>query len=46
LIIGYSAAAYGGAVCAIIATVLLIWTIRRSRRDWRNRPAITARNQP
>jgi type VII secretion-associated serine protease mycosin len=33
LIIGYSAAAYGGAVCAIIATVLLTWMIRRSRRD-------------
>jgi type VII secretion-associated serine protease mycosin len=38
LIVGYSAAAYGGAVCAIIATVLLIWTIRRSRRDRRNGP--------
>jgi subtilisin family serine protease len=34
-IIGYSAAAYGGAVCAIIATVLLIWMIRRPRRDRR-----------
>jgi type VII secretion-associated serine protease mycosin len=31
LIIGYSAAAYAGAVCAIIATVLLGWLIRRSR---------------
>jgi len=39
LIIGYSAAAYGGAVCAIIATVLLIWTIRRSRRDRRQAPS-------
>ena len=48
LIIGYSAAAYGGAVCAIIATVLLIWTIRRSRRDraLAAGPATTARNQP
>lgn len=33
LIAAYTAAAYGGAVCAIIATVLLIWMIRRSRRD-------------
>jgi type VII secretion-associated serine protease mycosin len=33
LIAAYTAAAYGGAVCAIITTVLLIWTIRRSRRD-------------
>jgi len=33
LIIGYSAAAYTGAVCAIIAMVLLVWLIRRSRRD-------------
>ena len=33
LIAVYGAAAYGGAVCAIITTVLLIWTIRRSRRD-------------
>jgi len=40
LMIGYSAAAYGGAVCAIIATVLLIWTIRRSRRDRRTRPSM------
>ena len=38
LIAAYTAAAYGGAVCAIIATVLLIWMIRRSRRDRRNRP--------
>jgi len=38
LIVGYSAAAYGGAVCAIITTVLLIWTIRRSRRDRRQAP--------
>ena len=40
LIAAYTAAAYGGAVCAIIATVLLIWTIRRSRRDRRNRRPI------
>jgi type VII secretion-associated serine protease mycosin len=38
LIAAYTAAAYGGGVCAIIATVLLIWMIRRSRRDRRNRP--------
>jgi hypothetical protein len=38
LIAAYTAAAYAGAVCAIITTVLLIWTIRRSRRDRRNRP--------
>jgi subtilisin family serine protease len=38
LIAAYTAAAYGGAVCAIIATVLLIWTIRRSRRDRRQAP--------
>jgi type VII secretion-associated serine protease mycosin len=36
LIIGYSAAAYSGAVCAIIAVVLLIWMLRRSRRDRRS----------
>ncbi|MGA9833082.1 MAG: S8 family serine peptidase, partial [Trebonia sp.] len=40
LIAAYTAAAYGGAVCAIMATVLLIWTIRRSRRDRRNRRPI------
>jgi type VII secretion-associated serine protease mycosin len=40
LITAYTAAAYGGAVCAIIATVLLIWMVRRSRRDRRHgRPA-------
>jgi subtilisin family serine protease len=38
LIAAYTAAAYGGAVCAIIATVLLIWMIRRSRRDRRQAP--------
>jgi subtilisin family serine protease len=38
LIAAYTAAAYGGAVCAIIATVLLIWMIRRFRHDRRNRP--------
>ena len=40
LIIGYSAAAYGGAVCAIVATILLIWTLRRSRRDHRSQRAL------
>jgi hypothetical protein len=35
LIAVYGAAAYGGAVCAIIATVLLGWLVRRSRRDRR-----------
>ena len=39
LIIGYSAAAYTGAVCAIIAMVLLIWMLRRSRRDRRQAPS-------
>jgi type VII secretion-associated serine protease mycosin len=38
LIAAYTVAAYGGAVCAIIATVLLIWMIRRSRRDRRQAP--------
>jgi type VII secretion-associated serine protease mycosin len=38
LIAAYTAAAYGGAVCAIIATVLLIWMIRRFRRDRRQAP--------
>jgi hypothetical protein len=38
LIAAYTAAAYGGAVCAIITTVLLIWMIRRSRRDRRQAP--------
>ncbi|HTB55729.1 MAG TPA: hypothetical protein VK719_10730, partial [Trebonia sp.] len=38
LIAAYIAAAYGGAVCAIIATILLIWTIRQSRRDRRQVP--------
>jgi type VII secretion-associated serine protease mycosin len=38
LIAAYTAAAYGGAVCAIIATVLLIWMIRRFRHDRRNGP--------
>ena len=38
LIIGYSAAAYTGAAGTIIATVLLIWMLRRSRRDRRQAP--------
>ena len=46
LIAAYTAAAYGGAVCAIIATVLLIWMIRRSRRDRRkHRHALPAQPQ-
>ena len=45
LIIGYSAAAYGGAVCAIIATVLLAWLIRRSRHDRREQHALPAQPQ-
>jgi type VII secretion-associated serine protease mycosin len=40
LIIGYSAAAYGGAACTIITTVLLIWMLRRPRRDRRQAPPI------
>jgi type VII secretion-associated serine protease mycosin len=38
LIAAYTATAYGGAVCAIITTVLLAWMIRRSRRDRRQAP--------
>ena len=45
LIAAYTAAAYGGAVCAIIATVLLIWMIRRSRHDRREQHAPPAQPQ-
>lgn len=38
LIIGYSAAAYAGAVGAIIAAILLIWMLGESRRDRRPAP--------
>jgi subtilisin family serine protease len=37
LIAAYTAAAYGGAACVIIATVLLTWMIRRSRAERRDR---------
>jgi type VII secretion-associated serine protease mycosin len=45
LIAAYTAAAYGGAVCAIIATVLLAWLIRRSRHDRREQHALPAQPQ-
>jgi type VII secretion-associated serine protease mycosin len=44
LIAAYAAAAYGGAVCAIIATVLLAWLIRRSRHD--RQPALSFAHAP
>jgi type VII secretion-associated serine protease mycosin len=39
LIAAYTAAAYTGAVCAIITTILLAWMLRRSRRDRTGRPS-------